>query len=155
MEIAWWYWVVGGLALALAELVTATFYIVWFGLAAILVGMVVWLLPAVSPTVQVVLWMVTSVAMVAAWLKVFKPSDISTRAGTADGDFIGETGLLVGAVEPFTKGRVRFQRPMLGAEEWVCISDEPIAAGERVRVASVEGSYVKVIRHQERTWKQD
>lgn len=155
MDIVWWYWVVGGLALMLAELATATFYIVWFGLSAILVGLVVWLVPSLAPTVQISLWIILSVAMVVSWFKVFRQDRASTRSGTADGDFIGEVGLLVGAVEPFAKGRVRFQRPLLGAEEWVCISDESIAAGERVRVASVEGSYVKVIKNQERSWKQD
>jgi membrane-bound ClpP family serine protease len=39
---------------------------------------------------------------------------------------------------------VRFQRPILGSEEWVCTADAAIAAGERVKVVAVEGSYLKV-----------
>jgi membrane-bound ClpP family serine protease len=41
---------------------------------------------------------------------------------------------------------VRFQRPLLGAEEWACMAEGAIAAGERVRVVSVEGSFVKVAK---------
>ena len=37
--------------------------------------------------------------------------------------------------------KVRFQRPVLGSEEWVCVADSPIAAGERVKVIAVEGSF--------------
>ena len=57
---------------------------------------------------------------------------------------MGEIGLLVGAVAPFARGKVRFQRPILGSEEWVCTADAAIAAGERVKVVAVEGSYLKV-----------
>ena len=55
-------------------------------------------------------------------------------------------GLLVGAVEPFQRGKVRFQRPILGADEWACVAESAIAAGERVRVISVEGSFLKVAK---------
>jgi membrane protein implicated in regulation of membrane protease activity len=146
MQIDWWYWVVGGLALVLAELTMATFYIIWFGLGSILVGLVAWVAPGLSATVQITLWIVASVAMAVAWFRVFRHGLDRTRSGTADGDAIGEVGLLVSAVEPFAKGKVRFQRPLLGSDEWVCLADEAIAAGERVRVVSVEGSFVKVAK---------
>ncbi|GAB3386032.1 hypothetical protein GCM10027514_26550 [Azotobacter armeniacus] len=55
-------------------------------------------------------------------------------------------GLLVSAIAPFERGRVRFQKPILGAEEWACMAEATIPAGERVRVVSIEGSYVKVAR---------
>jgi hypothetical protein len=41
---------------------------------------------------------------------------------------------------------VRFQKPILGAEEWACMAETAIPAGQRVRVVSVEGSYVKVAK---------
>jgi membrane protein implicated in regulation of membrane protease activity len=142
----WWYWIVGGLGLVLAELATATFFIVWFGLGALLVGLVALFAPDLSLTAQVILWVLASLAMVFAWFRVFRADQVNTRAGTAAGDVIGEVGLLVSGVAPFTKGSVRFQRPVLGADEWVCLSDESIAAGERVRVVSVEGSFIKVVK---------
>ena len=40
----------------------------------------------------------------------------------------------------------RFQRPILGADEWPCLADQTISAGERVRLVSVEGSYLKVVK---------
>jgi membrane-bound ClpP family serine protease len=69
---------------------------------------------------------------------------------------IGEIGLLVSAVAPFERGKVRFQRPVLGSEEWACLAETAIAAGERVKVVAVEGSYLKVARLQgkkARKWK--
>ena len=89
---------------------------------------------------------ITSVVLVVLWFSVFKRSQHKTLIGTAAGEVIGEVGLLVSAVAPFQRGKVRFQRPLLGAEEWVCMAESAITAGERVRVVSVEGSFIKVAK---------
>lgn len=143
MNPEWWHWIVGGIVLVLAELVIPSFFIVWFGLGALLVGLLA-LAFELSPTAQLATWTLASLAMVVLWFRVFKQSFVKTRAGTADGGVIGEIGLLVGAVAPFERGKVRFQRPVLGSEEWVCLADTAIAAGGRVKVVAVEGSFLKV-----------
>jgi hypothetical protein len=143
MNPEWWHWIVGGIVLVLAELVIPSFFIVWFGLGALLVGLLA-LAFDLSLTAQLATWTLASLAMVFLWFRVFKQSFVKTRAGTADGEAIGEIGLLVGAVAPFERGKVRFQRPVLGSDEWVCLADTAIAAGERVKVVAVEGSFLKV-----------
>jgi len=143
MHLEWWHWVVGGIVLILAELVIPLFFIVWFGLGALLVGLLA-LAFDLSLTAQLATWTLASLAMVFLWFRVFKQSFVKTRSGTADGEAIGEIGLLVSAVAPFARGKVRFQGPLLGSEEWACVADTAIAAGERVRVVSVEGSFLKV-----------
>lgn len=143
MNPEWWYWIVGGIMLVLAELLIPSFFIVWFGLGALLVGLLT-LAFNLSATAQVVTWTLASIAMVILWFRVFKQNFVKTRSGTADGEAIGEIGLLVNAVAPFTKGKVRFQRPVLGSDEWVCLADGEIAVGERVKIISIEGSFLKV-----------
>ncbi len=143
MNPEWWHWIVGGIGLVIAELVIPSFFIIWFGLGALLVGLLM-LAIDLSPTAQLGVWSIASLAMVVLWFRVFKQSFVKTRAGTADGEVIGEIGLLVSAVAPFERGKVRFQRPVLGSEEWVCLADSAIAAGDRVRVVAVEGSFLKV-----------
>ncbi len=144
--IEWWHWVLGGLGLVLLELALPSFFVIWFGLGALLVGLSMLALPALSLTAQIALWIITSVVMVVLWFSVFKRSQHKTLIGTAAGEVIGEVGLLVSAVAPFQRGKVRFQRPLLGSEEWVCMAESAIAAGERVRVVSVEGSFIKVAK---------
>ena len=143
MNPEWWHWIVGGIVLIIAELMIPSFFIVWFGLGALLVGLLA-LAFEMSLTAQLATWTLASIAMVVLWFRVFKQSFHKTRIGTADGEVIGEIGLTVSAVAPFERGKVRFQRPVLGAEEWVCLADAPIAAGERVKVLAVEGSFLKV-----------
>lgn len=146
MNLEWWHWAVFGLALVLAELIIPAFFVIWFGLGSLLVALLLFIAPSLSLTAQLALWTLASLAMVFLWFKVFKPGAHKTRIGTADGDVIGEIGLLVGAVAPFQRGKVRFQRPVLGAEEWVCMAEDTIPAGERVKVVAVEGSFLKVTR---------
>lgn len=146
MIIEWWHWEVAGLALVLLELAIPAFFVIWFGFGAMLVGLALLVSPGLGLPAQIGLWVAASVAMAVLWFRVFRRSDHKTLVGTAAGEVIGEVGLLVGAVAPFQRGRVRFQRPILGAEEWACMADGEIAAGERVKVLSVEGSFVKVTK---------
>ena len=146
MTLEWWHWEIAGLALVLLELAVPAFFVIWFGFGAMLVGLVLLVAPALALSAQIGVWVLASVAMTVLWFRVFKRSQHKTLVGTAAGEVIGEIGLLVSAVAPFERGKVRFQRPVLGAEEWACVAESAITAGERVRVVSVEGSYVKVAK---------
>jgi membrane protein implicated in regulation of membrane protease activity len=146
MVIEWWVWIIGGIALVLLELAIPSFFVIWFGLGALFVGLMLLIAPGLPVSVQLLLWAASSATMTIAWFRYFKRFTNHTRIGTADGDVIGEIGLLVHAVAPFTRGKVRFQRPILGAEEWPCAADADIDAGVRVKIVSVEGSFVKVDR---------
>ena len=146
MTLEWWHWEIAGLALVLLELAVPAFFIIWFGFGAMLVGLVLLVAPGLALSAQIGVWVLASVAMTVLWFRVFRRSQHKTLIGTAAGEVIGEIGLLVSAVAPFERGKVRFQRPVLGAEEWACVAESAIAAGQRVRVVSVEGSYVKVAK---------
>lgn len=144
-ELEWWHWAVGGIVLVLAELAVPSFVLIWFGLGALVVALAV-SLADIGVTAQLTLWLVVSLALIVAWFKVFRPESHKTRIGMADANVVGEVGMLVHDVAPFEKGRVRFQKPILGADTWECIADEAIPTGQRVRVLDVEGSFLKVGR---------
>jgi membrane protein implicated in regulation of membrane protease activity len=145
MAFEWWHWAVAGIVLILAELAVPAFVLVWFGLGALLVALVV-AVAAIGLTAQLAVWLVVSVLLVFLWFKVFRPDSHKTRIGMSEPAMIGEIGLLARDVAPFEKGEVRFQKPLLGTDTWPCIADEAIKAGERVRVVAVEGSLLKVGR---------
>jgi membrane protein implicated in regulation of membrane protease activity len=141
----WWHWAVGGIVLILAELALPAFVLVWFGLGALVLALVTAIVP-LGITAQLAVWIVVSLALTGFWFKVFKPSQHKTRIGMSDSDVVGEIGVLTHDVAPFTRGEVRFQKPLVGADIWPCIADEEIRAGERVKVLEVEGSLLKVGR---------
>ena len=146
MMLHWWHWIILGLVLGVAELLVPAFFIVWFGLGAIGVGVVLAFFPTLSLAAQVLLWTLSSLGFTVLWFRVFKHHASKTHAGTADGDVVGEIGVMVARVEPFQRGLVRFQKPLLGADQWTCLADEAIDAGERIRVKSIEGNLLRVVK---------
>jgi len=147
MELAWWHWMVLGLGLCLVELAVPAFFIIWFGLGALLVGVAMLVAPGMAFSTQILLWTVASVMMTVLWFRVLRKDGGKTRSGQAN-EVLGEVGVLVRAVEPLgvasVPGEVRFQKPILGADVWPCLADEAIAAGERVRVLAVDGQFLRV-----------
>jgi membrane protein implicated in regulation of membrane protease activity len=146
MQFLWWHWIVLGIVVVLLELVVPAFFLVWFGLGALIVGVVLFAVPGLSFAWQVLIWIVCSLAFIWLWFKVFKPGFYKTRAGMSKGAVIGEIGLVIRDIRPFEKGQIRFQKPVLGDEVWESIADEEIKAGERVKVLDVEGNILKVGR---------
>lgn len=147
MELVWWHWMILGLGLGLVELVVPAFFVIWFGLGALLVGVALLVAPGIGFTTQILLWTAASVAMTVLWFRVFRGDGGKTRSGQAD-EALGEIGVLVRAVEPLgvasARGEVRFQKPIMGSDVWPCLADEAIAAGERVKVLAVHGQILKV-----------
>ncbi|MBK4998642.1 NfeD family protein [Pseudomonas sp. S31] len=144
MEMQWWIWLVFGLGLILLELVLPTFFILWFGIGAVLVSFIALAAPSLQLDMQVLLWVLFSSLTTALWFKLFRRKKPDVR-WTAD-SVIGEVGLLTASVSQFQKGRVRFQKPILGNEEWTCVADSDIPAGERVRLVAIEGNTARVVR---------
>lgn len=143
MEIVWWHWIAFGLVLGLAELAIPSFFIIWFGLGALLVGGVLLVMPDIGFNAQILTWTLASAGLTALWFKVFRGMSDKTRSGQA-AEVLGEIGVLVHGVEPFQKGEVRFQKPVMGSEVWPCLADDAIAAGQRVKVLAVDGQLLKV-----------
>ena len=144
MQLLWWHWMVLGFALVLLELAVPTFFLVWFGVGAIIVGIALVAFPSLSFAWQILTWLAFSVVFVLVWFKIFKPGLHKTRAGLAKSAAIGEVGLATREIRPYVTGEVRFQKPLLGADVWEAIADEEIKAGERARVLDVEGNTLKV-----------
>lgn len=146
MEILWWHWVVLGIVLMLLELAVPAFFLIWFGAAAVVVGIAVVAFPSFPFAWQVITWTACSIALVWFWFKVFKPGFHKTRVGMSKGALVGEIGLVIKDMRPFEKGQIRFQKPVLGDEVWESIAEDEIRVGERVRVLDVEGNLLKVGR---------
>jgi inner membrane protein len=146
MHLLWWHWMVLGIVLVLLELAVPSFFLIWFGVGAIIVGVALVAFPPLSFTWQVLIWLACSVVFVVLWFKIFKPGLHKTRAGMAKGAAIGEVGLVTRDIRALQKGEVRFQKPLLGSDVWESIADEEFRVGERVRVVDVEGNIVKVGR---------
>jgi membrane protein implicated in regulation of membrane protease activity len=139
----WWHWVVLGLCLSIAELAIPAFFMIWFGIGAVGVGLLMLLAPGLLLEAQLLAWAAASGALAAVWFRYFRP-ETRTRVGTSADSVAGEIGILINELPPHARGKVRFQKPILGADVWECYAEQHLSAGERVRVVAVEGNFIKV-----------
>ncbi len=142
MDLQWWHWLVLGMLLMGIEMLTPTFFLMWFGLGAVLVGLTVTLLP-LGFTAQILAWTLASAAMTGIWLKFFRNPD-RTHAGRAKEGVLGVTGLVTRAIPEMGQGEVLFQRPVLGSDRWPVVADSPIPVGDKVRIVDVLGQTLQV-----------
>ena len=142
MDLLWWHWIAAGIVMVIAELFVPMFFILWFGMGAMIVGIVMRVMP-LSTAMQFFLWAIFSIAMVFAWFRLFKNPD-RTKAGIAKEAFLGETGLITKEVSAMGKGMIRFQKPILGSDTWPVIADDTIPVGERAKIVDVIGQTLKV-----------
>ena len=141
----WWHWVAGGIVLSVMELFVPSFTILWFGLGAILTGMILALFPSLALPAQLALWIVFSCAFVLVWFRYVKPRRDLTTSGLSKEAVVGAVGMVSAGVDsPYDKGKVRFQMPLCGDDEWPFVADEPLRQGDRVRVVDVEGQLLRV-----------
>ena len=142
MELLWWHWLVLGMVLIGIEMLTPTFFLMWFGLGAFLMGALVAVL-SLGFAAQLMGWAVASLAMTGVWLKYFRNPD-RTRSGQAKEGVLGVSGLVTRAIPDMGQGEMLFQRPVLGADRWPVVSDTPIPAGDKARIVDVLGQTLKV-----------
>lgn len=140
-----WHWFVLGIVLILSELILPAFAAVWFGIAAIVVGFLFFIFPSMSFTVQIMCWIVLSIACTILWFKFVKPLSIDkTKAGLPREATIGQTGMVIQTGLSHDQVRVRFPLPVLGADEWNCRTLSPLQVGDRVRVTDILGNELVV-----------
>ena len=56
-----WWWIAGALVLAIIEVLTFSFFLIWPGLAALAVGILMWIFPGMSGTTQVLVFSILAV----------------------------------------------------------------------------------------------
>ena len=146
-KLLYWYWLVFGMILIIAELFIPSFTIFWFGLAAILVAGVLFMLPGLAISGQLFIWAIASCIFTFLWFKFFKPLMVDrTKAGISREAILGETGQVIKIPEQENRGIVRFTTPLLGTDEWPFICDQKLAAGDRVTVKDISGNTLIVVK---------
>lgn len=147
MQIEWWYWIIAGFCLIGLELIVPSFTIIWFGMGALVVGLLKFMWPGFPVSGQVFLWSVASILFTIMWFKYLKPQADRSHAGMSKEGIVGETGIIIrGTEDSYGKGIVRFRISVLGADEWVCYSETVLRVGDSVRVVDIEGQILKVVK---------
>ncbi|HXT56377.1 MAG TPA: NfeD family protein [Candidatus Eisenbacteria bacterium] len=132
----WWIWILLGLVLLLAELVTpGGFYILFFGLGGIAVGLLSVFEAAGPIWFQIVLFSIISVFSL--WFFREKLLEL-TRGPSMDrvDTYIGETAVVLDDISVNGIGKAEMRGTPWNTRN---VSGRPLARGERCKVERVEG----------------
>jgi inner membrane protein len=141
-----WIWAILGLILLGMEMLSATFYILWFGIAALCVALMLYLYPAAPIALQLLVFSMMSLVSLGLWRWKYKSVTPLLRVGQSHDDSIGKTGRMITPVSPEQNGRIAFTVPVMSSREWAVVADESIGAGEQADVVGIEGNYLRVRR---------
>ena len=130
-----WFWLtLGGLLLA-AEMLGTSGYLLWSGIAAVLVGIVEWLAPF-SWTAQGSLFALLTLVCVYLWYRWMRhrerhqqPNSLNQRGNQLIGTLLTLDAPLINGI-----GHVK-----LGDSSWRVQADQDLPAGTQVIVTGVEG----------------
>jgi len=139
-----WLWAILGVVLLSVEMATGTFYILWFGLAALLVSAAMWLFPNMQPALQYMMFAVLSLSSLAIWRLQYKKNEKHHRVGQSQGQEIGRVGTVTTACSPSKSGKITFTQGLMGDREWTAVSDTAISKGAEAEVVSVEGNTLRI-----------
>ncbi|MCH9828327.1 MAG: NfeD family protein [Gammaproteobacteria bacterium] len=115
------------------------FILLWVGAAAIVVGGVSWLAPALDWKLEFVLWGVLSVAAVLAWRKL-KPLSFVSERPTLNRRGESYVGRVFTLDEPIVNGVGKLR---VDDSHWR-ISGPDCLAGDTVRVIAADGAILRV-----------
>ena len=143
MNILWWHWLVLGLVLVVSELATpGGFYIIFFGVGALAVGVLAGFDVAGPLWSQVLLFSLLSVASIALFRgRLLRMFQTDPQAPSID-LLVGEVAVASEDLAPGAMGRVE-----LRGAGWSARNDAQIilARGARCRVTRVDGLTLHII----------
>ena len=134
-----WFWLSLGLLLGVAEMVAPGFFLMWLGLAALIVGGLDYFLP-ITVAYQVAMFAILSVLTVFAGKKFLQKNPIETEDAKLNDRGARLTGEIVTVVEAITNGHGRVK---VGDSVWSARGFDA-AIGSRVRVTGADGAVLLV-----------
>jgi hypothetical protein len=134
-----WFWLSLGLVLGVAEMVAPGFFLMWLGLAALIVGILDYFLP-ITVAYQVAMFATLSVVTVFAGKKFLHDNPIETEDADLNNRGARLTGEIVTVAEAIVNGHGRVK---VGDSVWSARGVDA-ELGARVRVVGADGAVLLV-----------
>lgn len=139
-ELDYWHWLVLGLALMILEILAPSTFFLWMGLAAMVVGGLLWFMPGMGLEVQLILFATLSIVTIGLGRSYLKRHPVETDRPTLNVRGAQNVGRILTLDAPIVNGvgRVRVDDTL-----WKVIGPD-LPAGTRVEVIGVEGTALRV-----------
>lgn len=138
-----WHWFALGGVLLLVEMVVPATIFLWPGIAAVVMGILVFAVPSLPWTMAIPLWAILSVVTAFGWraYRAKNPAPVDPAAATLNqrgSQYIGRTFTLTA---PIINGVGQMK---VDDTIWKVISADDMISGATVKVTAVEGTSLRV-----------
>jgi len=139
-HIVYWHWVVFGLLLAASEIFVPAFFMLWLGVSAIAVGVILSVV-SISFSTQLLVWIILSMICLVTWFKYISPMmHDRSLSGMAMEKLLGNEGTVTDYNNITNRGRMKFPAPIVGSDEWEIICNVDLTPGDRVVIVDLSGN---------------
>ncbi|MEO0078104.1 MAG: NfeD family protein [candidate division WOR-3 bacterium] len=137
-------WIVCGVILAALEILIPGLVIIWFGIAAVVTGIVAFFIP--NQYVQFGIFVFLSAALVLLAQRIARRITKPEPEPVGANRMLGAVGIVSQEIRPPEVGRIK-----VAGEEWRAEAKAALGVGTRVRVLRVDGTRVLVEPFEERS----
>ena len=140
LEPVYWNWWLLGVVLMSIEAIAPGFFFLWMGVAALLVGLVLTVLPNLDWTWQALLFAVLSFSSIFIWQMRLRRRPTQTADPLLNRRGHQYIGRVFTLDAPVTNGHGKIR---VDDSTWKVLVDQDCPAGVRLRIVSVEGALLK------------
>jgi len=140
LEPVYWNWLLLSVVLMAIEALAPGFFFLWMGVAALLVGLVVTVLPELAWTYQVLLFAVLSVGSIIAWQLWLRRHPTRTEDPLLNRRGHQYIGRLFTLDAPAVNGHGKIR---VDDTTWKVLVERDCPAGTRLRIVGVDGVMLK------------
>lgn len=143
MVISPWYWIIGGALLAGVEILVPGVFLLWIGLGAVVVGLVLWALPELSVGMQLTLFALAMLGSIGLGFVIQRKSGPKPGEPVLNQEMHDYIGRRFEALDDFVAGRGRVR---VGDTSYSASCDGPVSKGEVVVVSAIDHGVLVVRR---------
>ena len=136
-EIEFWHWWAFGIALISIEVFATSTLLLWPGISAAMIGLVVLIRPDFDWRFQILLFAVMSVVSTVLWLRWLRMRPIKSDHPNLNSRGRSYVGRRITLAEPLNDGRGRVQ---IDDSWWQASADGPVDKGVEVEVTDTDGA---------------
>jgi len=133
MEIVYWMWLTLGLILLIVEVAVPSFFAMFFGISALVVGILSFFCPESSFLTQGLVFVALAFINAIVFFKFIRPRLKTVQ----EGELVDEVGVLIKKHNDH-KGVMRFFSPIKGHDSWSVESEEVLELDAYYQVVSVD-----------------
>lgn len=139
-DIVFWHWWAFGAFLLIVELLVPGMFFIWMAEAAIVTGLLLFLMPGLAWEVQMIVFSLLSVLSIAVFRRFLKNHPIKTDQPLLNQRTAGYVGRIFTLEHPIVNGQGKIR---VDDSTWK-IHGEDCAAGSKVKVISASGVILNV-----------